>query len=67
MRGFDGGKKVNGRKRHLLVETQGLVLRALVHTAALQDRAAMPLVLNQHQGEISMLAYLARHVVPILA
>jgi putative transposase len=46
VRGFDGAKKVSGRKRHLLVETQGLVLRAVVHTAALQDRAAVPLVLT---------------------
>jgi putative transposase len=46
VRGYDGGKKVSGRKRHLLVETQGLVLRATVHTAALQDRAAVPLLLE---------------------
>ena len=45
IRGYDGGKKLSGRKRHLLVETQGLVLRAAVHTAALQDRAAVPLLL----------------------
>ena len=44
--GYDGAKKVSGRKRHLLVETQGLVLRANVHTAALQDRAAVPLLLD---------------------
>jgi putative transposase len=42
-RGYDGGKKLSGRKRHLLVDTLGLVLRAKVHTAALQDRAAVPL------------------------
>ena len=46
VRGYDGAKKVSGRKRHLLVETQGLVLRAKVHTAALQDRAAVPLLLD---------------------
>jgi putative transposase len=46
VRGYDGAKKVNGRKRHLLVETQGLVLRASVHTAALQDRAGVPLLLE---------------------
>jgi putative transposase len=46
VRGFDGAKKVSGRTRHLLVETQGLVLRATVHSAALQDRAAVPLVLT---------------------
>ena len=32
-RGYDGGKKVKGRKRHLLVDTQGLVLKAKVHAA----------------------------------
>jgi putative transposase len=32
-RGYDGGKKVKGRKRHLLVDTQGLVLEVRVHTA----------------------------------
>ncbi len=32
-RGYDGGKKVKGRKCHLLVDTQGLVLRAKVHSA----------------------------------
>ena len=32
-RGYDGGKKVKGRKRHLLLDTQGLVLKALPSTA----------------------------------
>jgi putative transposase len=32
-RGYDGGKKVHGRKRHLLVDTEGLVLKAKIHTA----------------------------------
>jgi Transposase DDE domain len=32
-RGYDGGKKVRGRKRHLLVDTEGLVIEAKVHTA----------------------------------
>jgi putative transposase len=34
-RGFDGGKKVKGRKRHLLVDTEGFVLKARVHSASL--------------------------------
>src|SRR5829696_7552230 len=34
-RGYDGGKKVKGRKRHLLVDTQGLVLKAKVHSACI--------------------------------
>jgi putative transposase len=45
LRGLDGARKVSGRKRHLLVDTQGLVLRAKVHTADIQDRAGVPLLL----------------------
>jgi putative transposase len=37
-RGFDPGKKVKGRKRHLLVDTEGLVMRAKVHAASVFDR-----------------------------
>ncbi len=36
-RDFDGGKKVKGRKRHLLVDTEGFVLRAKVHSAKVMD------------------------------
>lgn len=32
------GKKIKGRKRHLLVDTMGLLIEALVHTAGIQDR-----------------------------
>src|ERR687894_1894089 len=46
VRGFDGGKKVNGRKRHILVDTLGLVLTATVHSAYIQDRAGVPLLLD---------------------
>lgn len=45
VRGFDGAKKLNGRKRHVLVDTTGLVLTVTVHAADIQDRAAVPLVL----------------------
>lgn len=38
-RGYDGAKRVKGRKRHLLVDTTGLVLLACVHGADVQDRA----------------------------
>ena len=37
-RGYDGGKKVNGRERHLVVDTQGLLLEAKVLPADLRDR-----------------------------
>jgi putative transposase len=45
-RGYDGAKKLSGRTRHRLVDTLGLVLRAKVHAADLQDRAAVPLLLE---------------------
>ncbi len=38
VRGYDGGKKVKGRKRHLLVDTEGLVLKVKVEAANLSDR-----------------------------
>jgi putative transposase len=46
IRGYDGAKKMSGRKRHLLVDTQGLVLEVKVHAADLQDRAAVPVLLD---------------------
>jgi transposase len=36
--GFDGGKKIKGKKRHVLVDTQGLLIDAIVHAADIQDR-----------------------------
>ncbi|MGH4012233.1 MAG: IS5 family transposase [Pseudonocardiaceae bacterium] len=37
-RGYDGGKKVNGRKRHIAVDTIGLVMTVIVSAASVQDR-----------------------------
>ena len=45
LHGYDGGKKVNGRKRHSLVDTLGLLLQVVVHPANLQDREGAKLVL----------------------
>ena len=45
-RGYDGGKKVKGRKRHLLVDTQGLVLTVRVHSAEVQDREGIKILLE---------------------
>jgi putative transposase len=44
-RGFDGGKQVKGRKRHLIVDTLGLVLAVVVHGADQQDHNGACLVL----------------------
>lgn len=49
-RGFDGGKKVKGKKRHLLVDTMGLVLAVLVTTACVQDRDGARLLLQTLRG-----------------
>ena len=49
--GYDGGKKVNGRKRHLLVDTMGLLLKVVVHAANLQDREGVKLLLEPVQGQ----------------
>ena len=46
-RGYDGGKKVTGRKRHLLVDTEGFVLKARVHPADEPDgEGARPLLVG---------------------
>jgi putative transposase len=45
-RGYDGGKKIKGRKRHLLVDTLGLLLAVLITSAGLDDGGAAPLLLG---------------------
>ncbi len=45
--GFDGAKKVNGRKRHIVVDTLGLLLEVVVHEASLSDRDGAKLVLKK--------------------
>lgn len=50
VRGFDAGKQVKGRKRHLLVDTMGLVLAVMVTSAALSDGAGARLLLARLRG-----------------
>src|SRR5437762_5738898 len=46
-RGYDAGKKINGRKRHIAVDTIGLLLTVLITAASAQDRdGARPLLWN---------------------
>ena len=45
--GYDAGKKVKGRKRHILVDTLGLLLSVAVHPASIQDRDGAALVLDK--------------------
>ena len=45
LRGFDAAKRIRGRKRHMVTDTQGLLLALLVHTANIQDNhGAVPLL-----------------------
>ncbi|ASN25170.1 IS5/IS1182 family transposase [Streptomyces pluripotens] len=46
-RGFDGGKLVNGRKRHVVVDTLGLLLGVMVTAADVGDRTAAQVLLGQ--------------------
>ncbi|RNJ42618.1 MULTISPECIES: IS5 family transposase [Mesorhizobium] len=46
IRGFDAGKKVMGRKRHIVVDTLGLLVGLVVHAADIQDRDGAPAVLK---------------------
>ena len=57
-RGFCGAKKIVGRKRHLLTDTGGLLVTAIVHAADIQDRDGAPGVLKSIQRAFPWL----RHV-----
>ena len=46
-RSYDGGKKIKGRKRHLLVDTLGLLVAVLITGAGVDDGAAAPKLLGQ--------------------
>jgi putative transposase len=48
--GYDGAKQLSGRKRHLLVDTTGLLLNVVVQVANLQDREGVPLLLEPIKG-----------------
>jgi len=53
--GYDAGKKLKGRKLHALVDTEGLPMRVVVHSAAVQDRDGAALVLDRIRGRFPWL------------
>src|SRR5918999_1852722 len=57
-RGYDGGKKVRGRKRQLLVDTEGLVLKAKVHSAKIPDQDGLRLLLESARFHLPHLSHL---------
>ena len=54
-RGYDGGKKITGRKRHVVVDTLGLLLAVVVHSAGLQDQDGACLVLARLRARFARL------------
>jgi putative transposase len=57
-RGFDPAKKVAGRKRHLLVDTEGLMLEARVHSARVPDQDGIRLALDPARERLGRLSRL---------
>jgi putative transposase len=57
-RGYDGGKKVDGRKRHLLVDTEGFVLKAKVHSAKVLDQEGIKKLLQDADEKFPRLRHL---------
>lgn len=53
--GYDAGKRITGRKRHIVVDTLGLLLIVIVHVASIQDPAGAKLVLTPLIGRFSRL------------
>ena len=53
--GYDAGKRVRGRKLHTLVDSEGLPLRVVVHSAGMQDRDGAALVLDRIRTRFSWL------------
>lgn len=56
-RGYDAGKKVKGRKRHILTDTLGLMIEAVVHTANIQDRDGGPGLLARIRNRFPWLSH----------
>jgi putative transposase len=57
-RAYDGGKKVKGRKRHILVDTEGFVLKAKVHSAKVMDFEGIKTLLRRADGQFPRLSHL---------
>jgi putative transposase len=57
-RGYDGAKKVKGTKRHILVDTEGLVLKAKVHSAKVMDYEGIKILLKDADEMFPRLSHL---------
>ena len=52
VRGYDAGRRVKGRKRHIVADTPGTLLAVVVHAANIQDRDGARLLLEQLRAEV---------------
>ncbi len=57
-RGYDGGKQIKGKKRHILVDTEGFLLKAKVHAANVFDRDGIKLLLQDAKELFPRLSHL---------
>lgn len=55
LHGYDGGKKINGRKRHIVTDTEGLLLKVKVIEVNCGDRSGLISILESLQGKFSRL------------
>ncbi len=51
--GYDGGKLIKGHKRHIIVDTLGLLLEVVVSAANMSEKALCKAVVGEEQGSIS--------------
>jgi putative transposase len=57
-RGYDGAKQIKGRKRHILVDTEGFLLKAKVHAASVFDRDGIKVLLEGARERFPRLSHL---------
>lgn len=58
MRGYDAGKKIKGRKRHIFTDTNGYLVHSAIHAADIQDRDGAPLVLADIRSSFPWLRHI---------
>ena len=58
VRGYDAGKRIKGRKRHIVTDTSGLLVGLAVHSAGIQDRDGAPDVLKGIAARYPMLRHI---------
>ncbi len=58
IRGFDAGKKIKGRKRHIVTDTTGLLVAVMVHAADIQDRDGAPALLASIRSSFPWLRHI---------